>query len=323
MRRLQAKVDELTAGCDLSVGARPRPRPRRLPPLVRRRAARRDRRRPVRVADRRRQVQPHLRGHRRHVVVDRAPPAARPRAGDRARHGPRVHRDDRRCADTGVPVPRTYAHCADDSVLGAPFYVMERVDGRRLPHGGRARRARHRAHRRDRRPAGRRARRAARRRPGGRRAGGLRPARRASSSGRCAAGASSSRAPKTRDLPDADELHRRLAERRARPRTRRRPGSCTATTGSTTAWSAPTTGSRAVLDWEMATLGDPLTDLALLLVYETAGRLGRRRPGRRRRQAPGLPGRPSSSSRAYAAASGREPRRHAACTSRSPTSSSR
>jgi aminoglycoside phosphotransferase (APT) family kinase protein len=32
-------------------------------------------------------------------------------------------------AGTGVPVPQTYAHCADDSVLGAPFYVMERVDG--------------------------------------------------------------------------------------------------------------------------------------------------------------------------------------------------
>ena len=32
-------------------------------------------------------------------------------------------------ADTGVPVPRTYAHCADPDVLGAPFYVMERVDG--------------------------------------------------------------------------------------------------------------------------------------------------------------------------------------------------
>src|SRR3712207_1527914 len=32
-------------------------------------------------------------------------------------------------ADTEVPVPRTFARCTDDSVLGAPFYVMERVDG--------------------------------------------------------------------------------------------------------------------------------------------------------------------------------------------------
>ena len=32
-------------------------------------------------------------------------------------------------ASTDVPVPRTYAHCADPDVLGAPFYVMERIDG--------------------------------------------------------------------------------------------------------------------------------------------------------------------------------------------------
>lgn len=35
-------------------------------------------------------------------------------------------------ADTNVPVPRTYAFCDDESVNGAPFYVMERVDGRIL-----------------------------------------------------------------------------------------------------------------------------------------------------------------------------------------------
>jgi aminoglycoside phosphotransferase (APT) family kinase protein len=31
---------------------------------------------------------------------------------------------------TEVPVPTTYVFCEDDGVLGAPFYVMERVDGR-------------------------------------------------------------------------------------------------------------------------------------------------------------------------------------------------
>ena len=31
--------------------------------------------------------------------------------------------------DTDVPVPTTYALCRDDSVLGAPFYVMERMAG--------------------------------------------------------------------------------------------------------------------------------------------------------------------------------------------------
>ena len=30
---------------------------------------------------------------------------------------------------TSVPVPRPYAHCTDESVLGAPFYLMEWVDG--------------------------------------------------------------------------------------------------------------------------------------------------------------------------------------------------
>ncbi len=33
-------------------------------------------------------------------------------------------------AGTGVPVPVTLAYCADESVLGTPFYVMDRVDGR-------------------------------------------------------------------------------------------------------------------------------------------------------------------------------------------------
>lgn len=31
--------------------------------------------------------------------------------------------------DTAVPVPRTYALCEDERVLGAHFYVMERVHG--------------------------------------------------------------------------------------------------------------------------------------------------------------------------------------------------
>jgi aminoglycoside phosphotransferase (APT) family kinase protein len=35
-------------------------------------------------------------------------------------------------ASTDVPVPRVYALCEDPSVNGAPFYVMERVDGRIL-----------------------------------------------------------------------------------------------------------------------------------------------------------------------------------------------
>ena len=34
--------------------------------------------------------------------------------------------------DTGVPVPRTYALCEDDSIIGTAFFVMEYVEGRIL-----------------------------------------------------------------------------------------------------------------------------------------------------------------------------------------------
>ena len=33
-------------------------------------------------------------------------------------------------ATSGVPVPRVHGYCPDQSVIGAPFYVMEFVDGR-------------------------------------------------------------------------------------------------------------------------------------------------------------------------------------------------
>ncbi|MGJ9413113.1 phosphotransferase family protein [Aeromicrobium sp. CF4.19] len=41
----------------------------------------------------------------------------------------REHRVITALAGTAVPVPRTFALCEDDSVIGAPFYVMERVAG--------------------------------------------------------------------------------------------------------------------------------------------------------------------------------------------------
>ena len=79
------------------------------------------------------------------------------------------------------------------------------------------------------------------------------------------------------------------------------PGSCTATTGSTTAWSAPTTEIHAVVDWEMATLGDTRTDLALMLVYDE---LPRRRGGDIVSDVAKAPGYPSNDQQlaAYAAA---------------------
>lgn len=33
---------------------------------------------------------------------------------------------------TGVPVARTLFYCADDSVIGTPFFVMEFIEGRIL-----------------------------------------------------------------------------------------------------------------------------------------------------------------------------------------------
>jgi aminoglycoside phosphotransferase (APT) family kinase protein len=41
----------------------------------------------------------------------------------------REHRVVRALRDTPVPVPETYAVCATDEVIGAPFYVMEHVAG--------------------------------------------------------------------------------------------------------------------------------------------------------------------------------------------------
>jgi aminoglycoside phosphotransferase (APT) family kinase protein len=42
---------------------------------------------------------------------------------------PREHRILEALAGTSVPVPRPFALCTDDAVLGAPFYVMEFVPG--------------------------------------------------------------------------------------------------------------------------------------------------------------------------------------------------
>lgn len=41
----------------------------------------------------------------------------------------REHRVITALGPTDVPVPQTYALCEDETVVGAPFYVMERVDG--------------------------------------------------------------------------------------------------------------------------------------------------------------------------------------------------
>ncbi len=62
-----------------------------------------------------------------HEWVLRRPPLGHvlPTAHDMGRE----HRVLSGLADTDVPVPRVYAFCDDESVNDAPFYVMEKVDG--------------------------------------------------------------------------------------------------------------------------------------------------------------------------------------------------
>ncbi len=70
-------------------------------------------------------------------VILRRPPTGvvLPTAHDMARE----HRVISALGPTAVPVPRTHLLCMDPAVLGAPFYVMERVEGlitaERLPDG--------------------------------------------------------------------------------------------------------------------------------------------------------------------------------------------
>jgi aminoglycoside phosphotransferase (APT) family kinase protein len=68
-----------------------------------------------------------------HEWVLRRPPLGHvlPTAHDMARE----YRVITALADTDVPVPRTFALCEDNDVNGAPFYVMERVHGRVLRSG--------------------------------------------------------------------------------------------------------------------------------------------------------------------------------------------
>ncbi|WP_207547046.1 phosphotransferase family protein [Mycolicibacterium fortuitum] len=174
----------------------------------------------------------------------------------------REHRVMAALHDTAVPVPRVYGHCADAEVIGAPFYVMEFIDGdvyrdaAQLIAAGPATTAAIATamvtvladlHRVDVHRVG---------------LDGLgkphgylerqvtRWARQLDAS-------------HSRDLPDAPVLINLL--RRALP-----PDSEAALVhGDFRLDNLLMTGTtvRAVVDWEMATVGDPLTDLALLLVY--------------------------------------------------------
>jgi aminoglycoside phosphotransferase (APT) family kinase protein len=178
----------------------------------------------------------------------------------------REHRVISALAPTAVPVPRTLLLCTDPAVLGAPFYVMERVVGlhvtSELPPGYADEPAQRRAladglvdvladlHAVDPSAVG---------LDGfGRPEGFLvRQVRRWTTQWE---------ATRDRDRPGLDALAARLAE--TVPETRRtsvlhgdyRLDNCLLDPGRPGRV-------RAVLDWEMSTLGDPLTDLGLMFVY--------------------------------------------------------
>ena len=175
-------------------------------------------------------------------------------------------------AATDVPVPTMYAHCADADVLGAPFYVMSRVDGvamRRRPEleaRGRERTVAitgelvdvlARLHGVDPDAVG----------LGefGRPVGFLE--RQVRRWGQQLEGS------KTQERPAAFELHRRLTEQA--PAVGADPSALGIVHGDyrlDNCLVGEDDKIHAVVDWEMATLGDTRTDLALMLVYETLGR---------------------------------------------------
>lgn len=168
-------------------------------------------------------------------------------------------------APTPVPVPQPVAFCADEDVIGAPFYLMEYVDGAAV---------RNRAE-----------------------LGDLRPEATRLLSERLAEVLAAIHAldyrevgldgfgrpdgylarqverwvkqwdrSKTEDRPDFDRLVTRLRERL--------PAASDATLvhgdyrlDNTLVGLGPEPEIRAVVDWEMSTLGDPLADLALYLLY--------------------------------------------------------
>lgn len=168
--------------------------------------------------------------------------------------------------DTDVPVPTTYAQCTDPEIIGAPFYVMERVVGTAYRSASQLE------------PLG--------------------PERTAAIADRmvdvlaalhavdpAAVGLADFGRPegflerqvrrwgkqlegsKTTDRPHADELHRRLTARVPEDN-----GEWAGIVHGDYRLDNLLTGAddhiKAVVDWEMATLGDVRTDLALLLVYD-------------------------------------------------------
>lgn len=175
----------------------------------------------------------------------------------------REHRAMAALAPTDVPVPRTLGLCEDDSVNGAPFYVMEFVEGLILrsradaEHFGEATR-----------------------RAIGERVVDTLVAVHAVDPDAVGLGDLGRKEDyvarqlrrwhgqweqsKTRDLPLVDDLHARLSARIPDQ------GPATIVHGDYRLDNmilSPAGEVAAVLDWELCTLGDPLADVGLLLVY--------------------------------------------------------
>jgi aminoglycoside phosphotransferase (APT) family kinase protein len=199
-----------------------------------------------------------------HRFVVRRPPLAHvlPTAHDMAREYGVLSA----LQDTGIPVPRVIALCEDDAVIGAPFYVMEWIDGHVV---------------RDALPV---------------EFADTRQTRRAMSSALIetllqlhaidpdAIGLADFGHPdgflgrqvrrwwqqweasKTRELPSIEVLHRRLDEKVPEQSA---SGIVHGDYRLDNVMYAPTDPARivAVIDWEMCTIGDPLCDLGLLCVY--------------------------------------------------------
>ncbi|MBF4162947.1 phosphotransferase family protein [Nocardioides acrostichi] len=208
-------------------------------------------------------------GRRRFVV--RRPPLGHVQAT--AHDMGREYRVMSALAGSSVPVPQTYASCPDPDIVGAPFYVMEQVPGRAIRDAQELDAlGTHETERIVRdlvavlvalhevdpdavglgdlgRPAGFLGRQVKR---WGQQLDGSR----------------------SRDLPDADTLVARLADHVPPDGA---PGIVHGDYRLDNLLVDPAASGRpvlAVVDWEMATLGDPLTDLALLVVYDTIASLG-------------------------------------------------
>src|ERR1035437_281236 len=205
-------------------------------------------------------------GHRHWVV--RRPPLAHvlPTAHDMAREWRVISA----LQGTGIPVPGAVALCADASVIGAPFYVMDYVEGyvvrdalpAEWPDSAATRRSMStalidvllRLHAIE--PA------AVGLADFGRPAGFLeRQVRRWWQQWE---------ASKTRELPAIEELHRRLA---AGGPEQSAPGAAPGDYRfDNVIFDSHDPGRiAAVIDWEMSTIGDPLCDLGLLIVYWVTG----------------------------------------------------